>query len=163
MTTSPYTFRLAAKADLPLFRQWLRTPEPMRWWGDPDHEYSLLEEDLDNPGITMLIVSYLGKPFAYAQHYEVHTWPQPHLSHLPQGSRAIDAFIGVPKMLGAGHGSAFLRQLSLELKQAGAPAIAIDPDVENLRAVHAYRNAGFRGDSVVETEAGSAVLMLFTG
>ena len=163
MTDSPYSFRPATQTDLPLFRQWLRTPEPMRWWGDPVHEYSLLEEDLENPGMTMLVVSYQGVPFAYAQHYEVHTWPQPHMSDLPKGSRAIDAFIGVPEMLGVGHGSAFLRLLTLELKDAGSPVIAIDPDVENLRARRAYERAGFRGDTVVDTEAGPAVLMLFAG
>jgi len=133
----------------------------MRWWGDPEREYSLLEEDLENSDMTMLVVSYLGVPFAYAQHYEVHNWPQPHLSGLPPGSRAIDAFIGVPEMLGVGHGSAFLRLLALGLKEAGVPAIAIDPDVENLRARRAYEKAGFSGDTVVDTEAGPAVLMLF--
>ena len=163
MSDSPYTFRPATRADLPMFKKWLNTSEPMLWWGDPEHEYSLLEEDLENPGMTMLVVSYQGVPFAYAQHYEVHTWPQPHLSHLPAGSRAIDAFIGVPAMLGVGHGSAFLRLLALELKGAGAPAIAIDPDVGNKRARRAYYNAGFRGETVVETEAGPAVLMLFAG
>jgi aminoglycoside 6'-N-acetyltransferase len=163
MADSPYSFRPAAGADLPMFQRWLCTPEPRRWWGDPVHEYSLLEEDLGNPGMTMLVVSYQGVPFAYAQHYEVHTWPQPHLSHLPAGSRAIDAFIGVPEMLGVGHGTAFLRLLALELKAAGVPVIAIDPDVGNFRARRAYEKAGFRGDTVVNTEAGPVVLMLFGG
>ena len=163
MADSPYSFRPATNADLPLFRRWLCTAEPRRWWGDPAHEYSLLEEDLENPGMTMLVVSYDGVPFAYAQHYEVHTWPQPHLSHLPAGSRAIDAFIGVPEMLGVGHGAAFLRLLALELKRAGTPEIAIDPDMANLRARRAYEKAGFRGGTPVATEAGPAVLMLFGG
>ncbi len=130
MPKSPYTFRLATRDDLPHLKQWLQTPEVIRWWGNPEHEYSLLEEDLDNPNMTMRIVSYLGKPFAYAQDYEVHTWPQPHFEHLPPGSRAIDAFIGDPQLLGIGHGSAFLRLLALHLKNKGAPAVAIDPDAE---------------------------------
>ena len=48
MPKSPYTFRPATRNDLPLLKQWLQTPEVIRWWGNPEHEYSLLEEDLDN-------------------------------------------------------------------------------------------------------------------
>jgi aminoglycoside 6'-N-acetyltransferase len=160
---SPYSFRPATIADLPLLQQWLQTPEVIRWWGNPEHEYALLQEDLDNPDMTMQIVSYDDTPFAYAQHYEVHTWPQPHFEHLPPGSRAIDAFIGDPQMFGASHGSAFLRLLALHLKNEGAPAVAIDPDEDNHRARRAYQKAGFRGDTIVETEAGPAVLMIFEG
>jgi aminoglycoside 6'-N-acetyltransferase len=47
------------------------------------------------------------------------------------------------------------------LRADGAPVVAIDPDVENLRARHAYAKAGFRGEAVMESGAGPAVLMLF--
>ena len=147
----------------PSLKQWLQTPEAIRWWGNPEHEYSLLEEDLYNPNMTMRIVSYLGKPFAYAQDYEVHTWPQPHFEHLPPGSRAIDAFIGDPQLLGTGHGSAFLRPPRPPSKKRRLSVVAIDPDADNLRARRAYEKADFRGDTVVETEAGPAVLMIFEG
>jgi hypothetical protein len=33
--------------------------------------------------MTMRIVTFNGHPFAYAQDYEVHAWPQTHLAHLP--------------------------------------------------------------------------------
>ena len=65
--------------------------------------------------MTMRIVLLNGRPFAYAQDYEAHTWPQPHLAHLPQGSRAIDSFIGWPSMIGRGHGQAYLRLLAARL------------------------------------------------
>lgn len=73
----------------------------------------------------MQIVSFDGRPFAYAQHYAVHTWPQAHFEGLPPGSRAIDAFIGEPDMVGKGHGSVFLRLLAGQLRHAGAPLVAI--------------------------------------
>ena len=63
---------------------------------------------------------------------------------LPPGSRAIDAFIGEPDMLGIGHGTRFLR-----------------PDPDNVRARHAYGRAGFSGDRLVETADGPAALMIF--
>jgi len=101
--------------------------------------------------------------FAYAQHYCVHVWPQPHFASLPQGSRAIDAFIGEPSMLGIGHGAKFLRVLAEQLMLEGASCVAVDPAPENIRAVRAYRRAGFRGDRMVETERGPAVLMILGG
>ena len=57
-----------------LFRRWLRTPEVLRWWGDAEEQEALLQEDLDQPAMVMRIVSFAGRPFAYAQDYEVHVW-----------------------------------------------------------------------------------------
>ena len=111
--------------------------------------------------MTMRIVSVSGRPFAYAQDYDVHSWPQPHLLHLPRGSRAIDSFIGWPSMVGRGHGQAYLRLLAERLCAEGAPLVAIDPAEGNLRARRAYDKAGFRVEARVVTRAGPAVLMLY--
>jgi len=156
-----YTFRPVVKEDLALLEVWLRTPEVIRWWGKPEEQTALLREDLDEPAMVMRIVSFDGRPFAYAQHYAVHTWPQAHFEGLPPGSRAIDAFIGEPYMLGKGHGSVFLRLLAAQLRYEGAPVVAIDPDIRNRRARRAYEKAGFRGDTEVMTDSGPAVLMIF--
>ena len=150
-----YAFRRAGRQDLTLLRCWLCTPDVVRWWGDPVEQAALLREDLDEPRMVMRIVSYEGRPFAYVQDYDVHVWPQPHFDHLPAGSRAIDAFIGEPGMISQGHGSAFLRLLAERLTAEGAPVVAIDPDVENLRARRAYEKAGF--------ETGGVLLMTFSG
>jgi aminoglycoside 6'-N-acetyltransferase len=155
----PYNFRPVTREDLPRLRQWLRSPEAVRWWGDPAGEEELLTQDLDDPRMTMRIVSFVGRPFAYAQDYEVHAWPQPHLAHLPPGTRAIDTFIGEPDMVGRGHGAAYLRLLAMRLIAEGAPAVAIDPDVDNLRAQRAYEKAGFRRGAIVNTAEGLSVLM----
>jgi len=156
-----YRFRLAAPADMPLLRNWLRTPEVARWWGDPEQQAALLQEDLSEPGMVMRIVSRGATPFAYAQDYAVHRWPQAHFAGLPAGSRAIDSFIGQPEMIGRGHGSAYLRLLAKRLSAEGAPVVAIDPALHNLRARRAYEKAGFLGDAIVETSDGPAMLMIF--
>jgi aminoglycoside 6'-N-acetyltransferase len=160
---SPYAFRPAARGDLPLLRAWLRTPEIVRWWGDPREQAALLEEDLDEPRMVMKIVTYLGQPFAYAQHYPLDVWPQPHFARLPPGARAIDTFIGAPDMIGRGHGSAYLRLLAMQLLADGASTVAIDPAAENFRACRAYEKAGFRRQAVVETAGGPAIVMVFEG
>ncbi len=133
---TPYAFRPATLADLPMLRRWLATPEVVRWWGEPGHEAALLEEDLaaaariggtlrigPRPAEQMVqrIVSFQHRPFAYVQDYDVSAWPQDHLAALPEGARAVDAFIGEPDMIGHGHGSAFLRLLAHRLIDEGAP------------------------------------------
>ena len=159
MLSPTYSFRPVAADDLPRLRRWLHAPEVERWWGDPGEQFELLREDLNEP--RMRIVSFNGRPFAYAQDYEVHAWPQPHLAHLPQGARAIDSFIGLSSMIGRGHGQAYLCLLAERLCTEGAPLVAIDPAVDNVRARRAYEKAGFRTEAIVATEAGPAILMLY--
>jgi aminoglycoside 6'-N-acetyltransferase len=158
-----YSFRPVIPRDIPILDRWLRTPEVARWWGDPDGEAALIRADLTTPSAMMMeIVSFDGAPFAYAQHYDGHAWPQPHFELLPPKSRAIDAFIGEPAMIGCGHGAAFLRLLALRLRQEGAPMVAIDPALDNSRARRAYRRAGFKTAAIVATQDGPAALMIFT-
>jgi aminoglycoside 6'-N-acetyltransferase len=133
----------------------------VRWWGDPDEQAALLEEDLSEPAMRMWIVACDERPFAYAQDYEVHAWPQAHLAHLPSGSRALDTFIGEIDMLGVGHGSAYLRLMAERMLDEGAPTVAIDPAAQNLRAQRAYARAGFGDTRGVETPEGPALLMTF--
>ena len=129
-----YAIRPVSAEDLPMLRRWLQSPEPRRWWGDPDFELALIEEDLSNPLMRMRIVSLDGRPFAYVQDYDIGASPQAHLLHLPEGTRALDTFIGEPDMVGRGHGSAFLRLIAQQLIAECAPCIVIDPDPENERA-----------------------------
>jgi aminoglycoside 6'-N-acetyltransferase len=158
---SAYSFRPATMGDLARLRRWLHAPEVQRWWGEPRDEFELLRADLNEPRMTMRIVSFKERPFAYAQDYDVHAWPQPHLAHLPQGARAIDSFIGWPSMIGRGHGQAYLRLLAERLCAEGAPLVAIDPAEDNVRARRAYEKAGFRPAGSAATEAGPAVLMVY--
>ena len=156
-----YTFRPVSASDLPMLRRWLESPECRRWWGDPDAEYAFLEEDLANPLMRMRLVGLDGRPFAYVQDYAIDSWPQPHLAHLPRGTRAIDTFIGEPDMIGRGHGSGYLRLAAEQLIADGAPCVAIDPSPDNLRALAAYARAGFVEGGRVNTPNGPAMLMTF--
>jgi aminoglycoside 6'-N-acetyltransferase len=158
---SPYHFRPFTRADLVMTAGWLRTPEVVRWWGVPEEQQTLLALDLDEPLMRQWIVEFERHPFAYAQAYPANAWPQPHLASLPPDAMVIDTFIGEPAMLGTGHGGAFLRLLAEMLLAEGAPAVAIDPALDNRRAQRAYARAGFVGQGVVETAEGPAALMLY--
>ncbi len=157
---SPYHFRPFTPADLPMARRWLQTPAVVRWWGNPDEQLALLKNDLDEPRMRQWVVEYRRRAFAYLQAYEAHAWPQKHLQHLPIGARVFDTFIGEPAMTGCGHGSAYLRLFATMLADAGAPVIATDPDVRNLRARRAYARAGFAEQAIGEAEQGRVVLMV---
>jgi aminoglycoside 6'-N-acetyltransferase len=156
-----YSFRDVRADDMALLRVWLRAPEVSRWWGDAVEQAEMLERDLIEPDMAMRIVSFNAKPFAYAQDYPVDRWPQPHFADLPRCARAIDSFVGETGMIDCGHGSVYLRLLAARLRADGAPAVAIDPAVDNWRARRAYQKAGFIGEKIVQTSEGPAVLMIF--
>ena len=64
----PYSFRAARSDDLPLLRAWLRTPEVARWWGDPDEQAAMLEEDLTEPGrIEAGVLAMAGDVWAWCE------------------------------------------------------------------------------------------------
>ncbi len=155
-----YSFRLMTAEDFPMARRWLETPEVRRWWGDPDGEISLLEEDLDDPRMAMWIVSHEGWPFAYIQDYDLAAWGLEVFGPLPPGARFIDQFIGEPGMIGRGHGSAFIRSHVDRLFAEGAPLVGVDPDPENARAIRAYEKAGFAAKGVVPDINGERVLLM---
>jgi aminoglycoside 6'-N-acetyltransferase len=137
--------------------RWRRTPDVRAWWGHA--EAGVDEDDLANPHIAQWIVSYDGRPFAFIQDYDPHTWPGHHFGDLPSGSRGIDQFIGEPGMLGLGHGSAFIRAHADRLLKAGAPAIGTDPHPRNTRAIRAYEKARFVQGEVRQTAWSLSLLM----
>jgi aminoglycoside 6'-N-acetyltransferase len=77
----------------------------------------------------------------------------------PQGCWGVDPFIGEAHMIGQGHGSAMLRAFVDRLFARGRACALIDPDPTNLRAVNAYRRAGFTLIEERQTEWGPVVLM----
>ena len=157
---APYQFRPMAAADLPMLRRWLAEPHVVQWWGDPAEQFALVRGDLGHPGMDQLIAAANGRPFGYLQCYDLMTWPDEAFGAQPQGTRAIDQFIGEPDMVNCGHGSAFIQVFVDGLLAAGAPRVLTDPDPANARAIRAYEKAGFRGDRVVSTLDGSALLMV---
>ena len=158
--TGDYGFRPMTKADMPMARRWLDTPEVQRWWGDADGQVSLLEEYLDDPRMTMWVVSSRGLPFAYIQDYDPTAWAMHHFGDLPPGSRGIDQLIGEPDMLNSGHGSAFIRAHADRLMAEGAPVIGTDPDPQNARAIRAYQKAGFVATREALDWEGQPVLLM---
>jgi aminoglycoside 6'-N-acetyltransferase len=154
-----YVFHPMSAGDLPLLREWLETPEVVRWWGEADQQYALVSGDLNHPDMDQFIVAIGERPFAYLQCYALSTWNQ-NFGAQPSATRGIDQFIGVPDMIGRGHGSGFIRQFVDALLASGIPRVVTDPDPGNGRAVRAYTKAGFESDRLVDTPDGPALLMV---
>ena len=150
-----YAFRPMTAADLPMVRAWIATEPVAPWWEDGDD----LEEGLAGADVRQWIVSVEGRPFAYIQDYDPHAWPGHHFGFLPAGSRGIDQSIGVPELLGRGHGSAFIRQHVDRLLADGAPAVGTDPHPDNARAIRAYEKAGFARGEACDTDWGRCLLL----
>lgn len=155
-----YTFTPLTRSDYPMLRKWLSEPHIAGWWGDPDEEIALMEEDLVSGPTDMRIVQYDNQPFAYIQDYPAHHWPAPQYAGYPKATRAIDTFLGEPDYLGKGHAAGYLRQRAHELIAAGAPFVVVDPSPENKTAIGAYRKAGFEGDQVLPCEDGDLTLIM---
>lgn len=155
-----YSFPRVTRADYPLLRGWLAQPHVRAWWGDPDEEIALIEEDIDSGPTDMRLVALGGHPFAYVQDYPAHHWPMPHYAAFPPGTRAVDTFLGDPAWLGRGHAPRYLRQRAAELLAAGATAVVIDPSPDNDRALGAYRRAGFIPRGIAPCEDGDPVMVM---
>jgi aminoglycoside 6'-N-acetyltransferase len=154
-----YGFWPMTSDHLPMIRRWLKTPEVVRWWGEPDEQFALVSGDLDHPDMDQFVVAIEDRPFGYIQCYALSAWNQG-FGPQPEATRGIDQFIGEPEMIGRGHGSAFIRQFVENLLMSGVPRIVTDPDPENIRAVRAYARAGFQSDRAIETPDGPALLMV---
>ena len=156
--SNDYEFRAMTSDDLPMLADWLQTPHVAYWYSDPDY-IDELEEHRQDDRIDQKIVLFQGTPFAYLQDYDIDGWPDHHLGFLPSGSRGLDTFIGRAKMIGTGHGKAYLAQAAARLLGQNVPALGIDPHPENKRAIRAYEHVGFHGDKVLETEWGRVRIM----
>jgi aminoglycoside 6'-N-acetyltransferase len=150
-----YVFRPFTADDLPLVRGWIATPDVSAWWEDDGD----LEEGLESPDIRQWLVELDERPFAYLQDYRPHAWSNHPFDFLPPDARGIDQFIGVPTLIGAGHGSAFIRQHVERLFADGVPAVGTDPHPDNRRAVRAYEKAGFTPGRTQDTKWGFCLLM----
>ena len=161
-----FHFRAATAADLPFLHHWRAQPHWTEWWGPAEADVGFFEEAMADPHTAAWIVELDGRPFAYAQDYDPHAWPDHHFAHLPPGSRGVDQSIGEADLIGRGRSDPprpwqHVRLASCQrLFAEGAPAIGTDPHPDNVRAIRAYEKAGFKITSgAIDTHWGRALLM----
>ena len=150
------TFRPVTEDDLPVLARWLARPEVAAWWPGPDRQVALIRDDLGHRVMRQVIAMRDDIALGYAQSYPAHQWPAPHFADLPADAVALDVFAGPD---GMGQGGAWLRALGDLLLQE-CSTLAIDPAPENLRAIAAYRKAGFAGDDIRDDAQGRPVRVM---
>jgi len=154
-----YDFRTVEEADLDLLADWIKQPHWAEWWGDAAKEVAEIRDHMDSISVEPLIVELEGEPIAYLQSYDPHLEDNHPYADQPFGTLGVDLSIGPANLLNAGHGSAILRQFVDELFEEGAARVIIDPDPANMRAISAYKKAGFRPLGERTSEYGSVLLM----
>ena len=158
MADREYDFRRVKIDDLPLLLEWQARPHVCEWWVS-DNPYD--HKELADPRVSRWIVSMHKSPFAFMQDYTVHGWDDHHFAQLPKGARGIDQYIGDPKMIGIGHGTAFIGARMKVLFENGTPVIATDPHPDNKRAIAVYKKLGFEpSGQPKETQWGRILPML---
>lgn len=156
-----YSFERLTLADIDLVNGWIARPHVAQWWTEAGGASSPVDPaDFDDADFRMWLVSFEGRPFAYAQDYDPHLYPDHYFFDRPAPARGIDQFIGDPDMVGRGHGSALVRQRVADLFVEGAAVIVTDPHPDNGRAIRAYEKAGFTAYGEADhPKYGPAVLM----
>jgi len=113
-----------------------REPDVMRWWDDPAEGFPW-----DEPESTRFTIEVSGAVAGLIQFSEE---TEPKYRHA-----SIDIFIAA-RFHGMGYGTEAVRLLAdYLLTQRGHHRITIDPAVENVAAISAYRKAGFRDVGVM--------------
>jgi len=154
-----YSFRPVTPDDLEMIAGWLAEPHVAEWWDDPDEGIASIREHIDSISVEPLIIELDGRPIGYLQSYDPHLEDDHPYRDQPFGTLGIDLSIGVPDLVGIGHGSAIIRQFVKELFAEGTPRVIIDPDPANLRAIRAYEKAGFKAFDTRTSIYGPALMM----
>jgi len=155
-----YTFRELRRDDLKVIAKWLAEPHVAQWWGDPAKGLQEIEAALGDIATEPVMVEMDGRPIAYLQNYDPHLEDDHPYQDQPTGTLGLDISIGVPELVGKGHGSGIIRQFAAELFAEGVPRLIVDPHPDNVRAIRAYSRAGFEAfDTRTTTEYGPAVIM----
>jgi len=142
-----------------MLAEWFMTPHLVEWWGDPDASLADVRKAIASDSTQPFIVELDGRAVAYLQCYDPYREDGHPYRDQPPGTLGFDLSIGPDDLLGAGHGSAMLRQAVEDRFDAGMPRAIIDPDPKNLRAIRAYEKAGFDRIEQRMTIYGEVLLM----
>ncbi|HEV2513898.1 MAG TPA: GNAT family N-acetyltransferase [Devosia sp.] len=154
-----YGFRPVTRADLPLLAGWLAEPHVAQWWDDPLEGLKSIEGHIDSISVEPFIVELNGKPIGYIQSYDPHLEDGHPYQDQPTGTLGIDQFIGLPELIGKGHGPRLIEAFVELLFDEGAIRVIIDPDPANVAAIRAYEKAGFERFDTRHSEYGPALMM----
>jgi aminoglycoside 6'-N-acetyltransferase len=132
VTSGVIVLRALVATDAPELRRIRATPEVARWWGPPEDDFPLGDED----EVTRLTIEVGGAVAGMVQFGEE---VDPKYRHA-----SIDLFLD-PALHGRGIGTEVVRRVVRQLiDERGHHRITIDPAADNAAAIRAYEKVGFR-------------------
>ncbi|MBN8520377.1 MAG: acetyltransferase [Alphaproteobacteria bacterium] len=161
-----YEFSDVASADIPMIREWLRSPHLTDWWTPSVEDMADISSGLSTAAARYFLVSYQGRPYALIQCSDlgsdlVRTNRLGDDYPVEPGTFAIHQFVGDVEMLGFGHGTNFIKAFITELKrQPEVKRLMVTPAQDNAPAIKCYAQAGFRKDKPRQTPSGLCLLMV---
>ncbi|MFO7188883.1 MAG: GNAT family N-acetyltransferase [Pseudomonadota bacterium] len=136
--------RPATAADAPLLRHWDAQPHVFAAKSDEDWQWEA-ELGRCEDWCARFIAERNGRPIGFVQILDAAREPTRYWGEVPEGTLAIDLWIGVESELGRGYGSEMMRQaLQRCFDASGTQRVVVDPLAANTRAHRFYRRFGFR-------------------
>jgi aminoglycoside 6'-N-acetyltransferase len=168
------TFESLQSHHLPLLIKWLKIPHVKAFWDqDVSWTLELIQEKYGlyidgyklEQGAKKAIYAYVilvdGLEVGYIQYYNAYDFPRNELlNDLPENLAAFDIFIGEEDYVGKGIGPMAIELFCNQYIFKEFDYCLSDPDMANLRAIKAYKKAGFV--EVESTEDGKVVIMIKT-
>ncbi|WP_083781938.1 GNAT family N-acetyltransferase [Kineococcus radiotolerans] len=124
--------RRSHRSDAETIAAWLGREEVHRWWGGAPVPLEEVVEKYTGdrlPEVAVYVVETAGRPVGLIQAWQ-------------DDGCGLDMFIAADEQ-GAGVGPAAARALAEDLTARGWRDLTVDPAVDNVRAVRAWRRAGF--------------------
>ncbi|MDR1464893.1 MAG: GNAT family N-acetyltransferase [Oscillospiraceae bacterium] len=145
------TLRPFWEADIALMERWLFVPHVAKWYQRPDHWLNELHHRRGEFAfLHHFIAEYEGAPIGFCQYYDTHfaqeheVWNEEWRISERQGEVfSIDYLIGEPDFLHKGFGQKMLRLLLDRIRAAGAKAVIVQPEKENIASNRLLKSSGF--------------------
>ncbi len=153
------SFKPLAPEHFFILQEWMNTPHVNNRWGE--NRYWTVEEieakyqsyvdgykiiEGKQKQIKGFIIYCSLQAIGYIQYYNVFDFPREgySLENMPVSMAALDIFIGAPQYLNKGIGTATLKLFLTQYVWPYFENCFVDVDIDNLQAIHAYQNAGFK-------------------
>lgn len=160
-------------SDFDLLHRWLNQRHLAKTWGEQKawsfndiknkylsyvHGYKL--ENQKKITIHSFIIYCANHPIGYIQYYNAYDFPRDEpLVDLPTNLAAIDIYIGETDYLNKGLGVIAINNFVTNIVLRDFSNCLVDPDIDNVQAIHAYEKAGFK--RIKSFEKRNLVWMLF--